>query len=58
MIRIKELLNSTNSPRMHTASLRRTTAKKITRLDMSIPSRHWSMRIRLSSGRKKRIGSL
>jgi hypothetical protein len=57
MTRIKELPNSTNSPHMHTALLRRTTARKIIKPDMSIPNRHWSMRIKLSSGRKKRIGS-
>jgi hypothetical protein len=57
MTRTKELPNSTNSPHTHTALLRRTTAKKTTKPDMSIPNRHWSMRIRLSSGHKKRIGS-
>ncbi|MGA2300591.1 MAG: hypothetical protein ABSG77_07850 [Candidatus Acidiferrum sp.] len=57
MTRIKELLNSTNSPHTHTALLRRTTGKKITKPDTSIPSKHWSMRARLSSGRKKLIGS-
>jgi len=35
----------------------RTTAKKITRPDTSIPSKRWNMPIKLSSGRRKPIGS-
>jgi hypothetical protein len=35
----------------------RITQRKITRADTSIPSRQWNMPIKLSSGRKKRIGS-
>src|SRR5271157_5278432 len=57
MSRTKELLNSTNSPRTRTVPRPRTTGKKITRADTSIPSKHWSMRVKLSSGRKKRFGS-
>ena len=58
MTRTKELPSSTNSPHTRTVLPPRTTGKKITRPDMNIPNKHWNMPIRLSSGRRKLIGSL
>jgi hypothetical protein len=55
--RTKELPSSTNSPHTRTVLPRRTTGKKITRPDTSIPNKHWNIRIKLLSGRKKLIGS-
>jgi hypothetical protein len=57
MSRTKELPSSTNSPHTRTVLPRRTTGKKITRPDTSIPNKHWNIRIKLLSGRKKLIGS-
>jgi hypothetical protein len=57
MTRTKELPNSTNSPHTRTVPPPRTTGKKITRPDTSIQNKRWNMPIKLSSGRKKLIGS-
>jgi hypothetical protein len=57
MNRIKELPNSTNMPLTRIVLPLHTTRKKITRAGTSIPSRPWNMPIKLSSGRKKLIGS-
>jgi hypothetical protein len=57
MTRTKELPISMNSPHTHTVPPPRTMGKKIIRPDTSIPSKHWNMPIKLSSGRKKLIGS-
>jgi len=46
-----------NSPHMRTVLPPHTTGKKITRPGTSIPSKPWNMPIKLSSGRKKLIGS-
>ncbi|HXM96181.1 MAG TPA: hypothetical protein VOA64_18320 [Candidatus Dormibacteraeota bacterium] len=57
MTRTKELPNTTNSLHTRTVLQPRTTARKITRPDTSIPNKRWNMLIKLSSGRKKPIGS-
>jgi hypothetical protein len=57
MTRIKEQPNCTNWPHTRTVPRPRTTGKKITRPPTSIPNKQWSMPIKLSSGRKKLIGS-
>jgi hypothetical protein len=57
MTRTEELPSTTNSPHTRTVLPRRTTGKKITRLDTNIPNKHWNMPIKLSSGRKKLIAS-
>jgi len=55
--RIKELPNSTNSPHTRTVLPPRTTGKVITKPVTSIPNKRWNMPIKLSSGRRKPIGS-
>ena len=57
MTRTKELRSSTNLPHTRTVQPPRTMGKKITRPGRSIPSKPWNMRIKHSSGRKKRMGS-
>ena len=52
MIRTKERLNSTNWPRMPIVLPLRITEKKITRRDMSIQSRPWSMPTKRWNGRE------
>ncbi len=57
MIRTKELLNFTNSPRTHTVPRWRATERQIIKAGTSIPGKLWNTPTKPSSCRKKPIGN-